>query len=379
MISLKKLYSYPSDHLYIHIPFCEHICSYCDFCKFIPNYSKQEEYIDYLINDLKLITQNRLKTIYIGGGTPSYLRYDLLEKLLKFLNDKFTVELEFSFEANPESITEDKVKLLKSYNVNRISIGVQSLNLDSIKILQRNHDITKVDNSIALLQKNGIDNINLDFIYGLSNENINDIKFNLDYAISKQVKHVSYYALQIEKGTKLAKLSNIIVDDDKLADEYEFITSYLSKYGYHRYEVSNFALDNYESKHNLAYWLNKKYYGVGLSSSGYLNNIRYTITDRYLDYINRKSKKIISNFEILNQNDDEFNYLMLHLRLKKGFSINEYFNLYKKDFFEEYKKEYISLKDYFDLNNDYLSIKDKYLYILDEILIDLLHFKNDAQ
>lgn len=371
-IDIDSLYNLDASYLYIHIPFCKDLCSYCDFCKYINNSKNMTSYINSLILDLQKLHNKNLKTIFIGGGTPSYLDYSNLERLLTYISKNFKIEEEFTIECNPDSLTEDKIKLFSKCGVNRVSIGVESTSNKTLEFLNRKHTNEDVEKCIELLHKYNINNINMDFIYGVYFEKYDDILSNIEFATKLNVTHISYYALQVEQGTKLYLLKDNVVDDDKLADEYEFILNQLEKRGYKRYEVSNFSKIGYESKHNIAYWRNYNFYGVGISSSGFNYPHRYKITSKLLNYINRKN--LIEDYIKEDNESNEFNYLMLNLRLVKGFKVEEFNTLFNKDFFKEYPS-YNKISSSFNYRDGYLSIKKEKLYILDELLVELLHFK----
>ncbi len=373
MINIDNLYNQEASYLYIHIPFCKHLCSYCDFCKFINQEKNMTDYVSNLIIDLSKIKNKKLKTVFIGGGTPSYLDYSNLKRLLTYINNNFQIEEEFTIEANPDSLDKEKIKLFKDCNVDRISLGVESTNLKTLEFLNRKHSNQDVINAVNLLKKYGINNINLDFIYGVFFETKEDILKNIEFASSLDVTHISYYSLQVEKGTKLYLLKENVVDDDTLASMYEYILNELEKRGYFRYEVSNFSKIGYQSKHNKAYWRNYNFYGVGTNSSGFTYPNRYKITSNLLNYLNRRN--LIEENIIEDENSNEFNYLMLNLRLVEGFDLAEYNKLFKKDFFQEYEKEYSKIKEFFQVKNNRLSVKREHLYILDELLVSLLHFE----
>lgn len=373
MINIDTLYNQEASYLYIHIPFCKYLCSYCDFLKFINQENKESSYITNLILDLSKLKNKNLKTVFIGGGTPSYLNFSDLKRLLFYIKDNFKIENEFTIESNPDSLDEEKIKLFSECGVNRVSIGVESTNPDILKILNRKHTTFDVINSVNLLRKYNINNINLDFIYGIYFEKKEDILKNIEFASNLNVTHISYYALQVEKGTKLALLKENVVNDDTLADMYDFILLELEKRGYKRYEVSNFAKSGFQSIHNKAYWHNYNFYGVGLNSSGFTYPNRYKITSNLLNYINRKN--LVEENIIENKKSNEFNYLMLNLRLEEGFSLQEFQDIFKKDFLEEYKSEIEKIRYYIQIKNNRISIKREYLYILDELLVSLLHFE----
>ena len=358
--------------LYIHIPFCKNICSYCDFPKLLCNSELEEKYISRLVEEIKCLPIKDFRTIYIGGGTPSCLDYRLLFELLTAIRDNLTVDSEFSFEANPESLSSEKCFLLKKMGVNRISIGVQSFNPKILALLNRNHTEKTVEKAVDNVKKAGIDNFNLDFIYGLRMETEDDLSYEINKAHSLKAKHLSFYALQIEKGTYLSNLNNIDKNPDQEADEYEFINKELERFNYHRYEVSNFCLKGFESKHNLTYWKQDEYLALGLGATSFYKDIRQVRTRNIFDYI--KGKDIIVSSVKEDKEDEEFDFIMLNLRLAEGFELKEFMRRFNKDFLKAYEKELGDLKDFFILDSR-VRIKPRYIYILDSILVDLLHFK----
>ena len=373
MSKLEELLSYKADSLYIHIPFCNSICPYCDFSKYLYDDSKALRYIERVKEDLLLVSNKNLKTIYIGGGTPTSLSSSLLEDLLSFIYHNFKIEEEYTIEINPETLDSEKAKILGKYGINRVSLGVQSLNEKVLSYLQRKHDREAIEKSIKLIKEYVTSNISLDFMYGMSFQEKDDILLDIDFALKNDIKHLSFYSLQIEEGTNFKYHQDYLRDEDDLAQEYDQIVKTLEENQIYRYEVSNFSKRGYESKHNLSYWLDKNYYGVGLSSSGYLGNIRYSITKRLDKYLFKED--LIRKENVLDVSDREFEYLMLHLRLRDGFSLEEYQRLFNKDFLEVYKSKIEKHKDAY-LIRERFSLNPKYLYLLDIFLIDLLDFKS---
>ena len=245
--------------IYIHIPFCSNICSYCDFAKFYYNSDWVDNYLSSLEKEIKLNYKGEVvDTIYIGGGTPTVLNLNQLEKLLKITNLFNKKNIEFTVETNVD-LSLEKIKLLKKYGVNRISIGVQTVNPKYLKFLNRNHTKEEVINLINLLKEYNF-NINVDLIYAIPGETLEELNEDLDFILSLDVNHISTYSLIIEPHTKLYidNVSNI--DEDLDYEMYKLINKKLNKY--HHYEISNFAKKNYESKHNLVYWNNLNYYGI---------------------------------------------------------------------------------------------------------------------
>lgn len=317
--------------LYIHIPFCKTICSYCDFPKRLGNNDLFEKYIDRLILEIKHYQNelNDIDTVYIGGGTPNILPIHLLEKLFLNIEKYLITSKENSIELNPELITDELAKLLHKYHFNRISIGIQTMKNESIKLLNRHHYDKDIINSFKYLRDNGINNINCDFIFGIPNTNLEDVKYDLDYILKFKPTHISYYALIIEEHTKLYldiknhKLEEI--SDDLEASMYEYINERLKMEGYIHYEVSNYAKLGYESIHNKLYWTENEYVGVGLGASGFINKKRYLNNlgiDSYL-------KNFIKEENYIDINEEKKEFMMLGLRLLKGIDVKEYEIRYK--------------------------------------------------
>ena len=357
--------------LYIHIPFCDCICSYCDFPKILSSTKFQDKYLKTLIDEIDSfnIEDNSLKTIYIGGGTPSSLNIEQLDYLLSYLHRRFQNVEEFSFEANPESLTEDKIVILKKYGVNRVSLGVQSIDDSLLKLMNRRHNKFDVMQCITNLRKHGIDNFNLDFIYGINEREESFIDADIDFAINSKSTHLSFYSLQVEEGTLLYNKGFCSLDDDKMATLYEKINSRLEQAGYYRYEVSNFAKPGFESKHNLTYWHDEEYYAAGLGASSYVGNKRHTNTKSMTEYLKNNSK---AEDITITEGDEEFEFLMLNLRLVSGFSLQVFNERFKKDFLTSYKDNIEKVKDYVEVYDGFFRIKKEYIYTMDSILLELL-------
>ena len=271
--------------VYIHIPFCKNICTYCDFCKMYYNENWIDKYLESLDNEIKENYKNeKISTLYLGGGTPSCLPVIYLKKLFKII-DKINLDnnYEFTIECNIEDITEEKLKLFTLNKVNRLSIGIQSFNNKILKYLGRNYNSDIIDKKIKLAKKY-FDNINIDLIYAVKNQTIKDLKDDIDRFLKLDISHISCYSLMIENNTILSNNNEKYIDEDLDRNMYDLICGKL-KEKYNHYEISNFAKKGYESKHNLSYWNNNEYYGFGLSASGYINNIRYTNTKNLSKYI----------------------------------------------------------------------------------------------
>ena len=357
--------------LYIHIPFCDHICSYCDFAKVESKYFDRKKYLDKLFDEFNsyAILDNSLKTIYIGGGTPSALNEEELEYLLSFFYSHFKNVEEFTFEANPESLTLNKIKILSKYHVNRVSLGVETTDVEGIKLLNRKHTIIDVIEAIKNLKDNNITNINLDFIFGYHNQTIYSLNKDIDFALSLDVTHLSFYSLIIEDNTILKIKGYQEEDENLLSDMYSLINRRLNNSYFKHYEVSNYAKEGYKSIHNLTYWLDKNYYAIGLGASSYINDKRIKNTMSINNYLNGIIKRDIDIIDFVSLKEE---YIMLHFRLLDGIKYKEYQNIFKSDFKTEHHKAILKNKDLLNINDDSISIKEDYFFIMDQIVIDFI-------
>ncbi len=360
-----------SKGLYIHIPFCKTICSYCDFCKVFYNDDWAFNYLNALTKEILDNYRNEeIETIYIGGGTPSSLSSKhliRLFKMLKYFNIKNLKE--FTFECNLNDINSELLEILKSAGVTRLSIGIESFNLDKLKLMNRNHTFIDAKVRMKLCRDYGFNNINIDFIYGFSIDTIKSVKEDLKKIISLNPEHISTYSLLLEKNTLLYLENQTRLNEDEDAKLYEMICKILKKNNYIHYEVSNFAKKGYESKHNLLYWCNREYYGFGLSASGYIDKIRYTNTlslTNYLKGIYSLEKDLLTTKDIMD------NHLMLGFRLTNGFNIEEFEKIYNVKLEDEYPiKPLLKNGDLIQKKGNIFINPDK-LYIMNEILLKMI-------
>lgn len=358
--------------VYIHIPFCSSICSYCDFSKFYYNEVWVNQYLEALNNEIDLNYKGEvLNTLYIGGGTPSCLNIEQLTKLFNIIKKfNLSTKVEFTFECNVENINKEKLEFLYKKGVNRLSIGVQTFNNDLLKILNRHHTKKEVIEKINLAKSIGFNNINVDLIYAIPKEDMNILKNDLDLFLSLNINHISTYSLIIEPNTKLYidKFKNI--DEDLDYEMYKYICTKLKKNGYNHYEISNFAKDGYESSHNLTYWNNEEYYGFGLGASGYVNGVRYDNTKNLNKYLNKNYIYESHELELKETIENEF---ILGLRKVKGINkkiFQDKYNINIKDI-NHVKKLITDGKLLEDEDNIY--INPKYLYTSNDILIEFLN------
>lgn len=356
-----------TNSVYIHIPFCSNICTYCNFTKFYYNKKIINDYLLALEKEIKSIyKKEEIKTLYIGGGTPSCLDIDELKKLFSIISlfnlDKLS---EFTIEVNPESITYEKLLLFKENKVNRISMGVESTINKHLKYLGRNHDFNLVKEKINLIKKIGILNINVDLIYALKDESLEDLSQDIDNILSLNVSHISTYSLIIEDHTLLSIKKEKNIDEDLDYKMYDLIRKKLSENGYNHYEVSNFSKKDYESKHNLVYWNNDYYYGFGLSSASYIDNIRKTNTSSLQKYI---KGNYVKEIEKLSEKDILSYALILGFRKIKGINKKEFKNKYNVDIKNLYNIKDLIKKGLLIENQDNIYISYDKIYIENSIL-----------
>ena len=357
------------ESLYIHIPFCDSICSYCSFKKQIYNEEQSKKYVLNLLKDLERIPKCSLKTIYIGGGTPSSLADNDLEILLSNLKPLLKDDYEFTIESNPENLTFNKAKIFNKYGVNRVSIGVQTFNEKFLKLLSRKHTLNDIKEAVNNLLLNNINNINFDLIYGLPFQTLNDFILDIRYLKNFPLTHVSLYSLTIDENTIFNNLKYEEADEDLLRDMSDEATKILSEYGFNKYEVSNYSKPNFESKHNLTYWFDNEYYGLGISASGYENNIRYKNITSLKKY--NEGERIFEK-EMVDEFNHEYEFIMLNLRTKYGIDIDRYKSIFNKDFLVTYKNEIEKLKEFIIINNNKITVKDNNYMILNSLILEFI-------
>lgn len=331
--------------VYIHIPFCKYICSYCDFNKFFIQRQPVDKYIDCLIKEIETIEQvSDIETIYIGGGTPSALNDEQLHRLLTALRKKIPGQLhEFTFEANPEDLVDSRVALVKEYGVDRISMGVQTFNNELLKILGRGHVANDVDMAINNCKKHGIENINVDLMFSLPKQTMEDLYDSMKRVVSYDISHVSCYSLILEQKTKLynqVRDKQVVLPSNETEEQmYNEVINFLTENGYEQYEISNFARPGHESIHNSSYWRNIEYYGLGAGAHGYIDGIRYANQGALKFYIDSMEEKGHARREenkvTLNEQIEE--EMFLGLRLLEGVDLIAFEEKYSKKVQEIFK------------------------------------------
>lgn len=324
--------------LYIHIPFCLQKCKYCDFVSFAG--CEYDKYMDMLFCEMTEYRGEAIDTVFIGGGTPTVLSVSLLEKLFKNIRQVFCLDkdCEFSIECNPKTIDDDKAKCMSEGGVNRVSVGVQSFNDDELKRLGRIHTAKDAYNTINILKKNNLHNINIDIMSALPKQTISAFMSSLDKAAAVGAEHISCYSLIIEEGTpfyEMNKKGGLFLPDEG-ADRamYEYACDFLQRKGFAQYEISNFAKNGRQCRHNLKYWNCEEYIGIGLAAHSYMDGKRFYNTANLNQYIDGKFHT--DDCLVLSEKDKIEEFMIMGLRKTCGISENEFLQRFGKSIDEVY-------------------------------------------
>ncbi|WP_102345536.1 radical SAM family heme chaperone HemW [Bacillus sp. Marseille-P3661] len=337
---------------YIHIPFCEHICHYCDFNKVFIKNQPVFDYIDAfeleLSNTLSRFPTDTINTIFVGGGTPTSLSIDQLEKFLEIIHKyllPLTTQAEFTFEANPGRLSQEKLQLLYDRGVNRLSFGVQVFDDNLLEKIGRTHRAKDVFHTIELAKKVGFENINVDLIYSLPGQTISSFEKTLKQAFTLGVQHFSGYSLQIEPKTVFYNLMRkgklALPTEEEEAEMYTILLKYMEEYGFYQYEISNFSKLGYESKHNLTYWNNEEYYGLGAGAHSYVHGVRRANAGPLKQYISLIQENGFPFVEenIVTAREKMEEELFLGLRKSSGVSKQLFKEKYGQDLSSIFSKE----------------------------------------
>ena len=312
---------------YVHIPFCTQICYYCDFSKVFIKNQPVDSYLEHLIEEYDSYDIKKLRTLYIGGGTPTALSAPQLAFLLEKLTDKLDLSYleELTIEANPGDLDREKIAVLKDSPVNRVSLGVQTFNDRMLKQIGRSHLEKDIYDNIANLKKAGFDNISIDLIYALPKQTMEDVKTNVAKAIALDIPHMSLYSLILENHTvfmnRMRRGKLPLPKEDLEAEMFDYIIAELEKAGFEHYEISNFSKPGFESRHNLMYWDNAEYYGIGAGASGYVDGVRYKNHGpirHYLQAVEAGNARVQEEMLTLKEKMEE--EMFLGLRKKSGVS-----------------------------------------------------------
>ena len=367
--------------LYVHIPFCKSKCFYCDFVSFSNISDKEDKYIECLLKDIKnegfqnrILSKNGyeeeylIDTIFIGGGTPSYIKDVHIKEILETIKENFNVkeDAEITIEVNPGTVDIKKLKTYKEAGVNRLSIGLQVSQANLLKEIGRIHTYKDFVNTFKSARKVGFNNINVDLLIGLPNQKGEDAKDTINKVLELDPEHISVYSLILEDGTILNSLIKAgkleLPEDEEERVMYWYIKGILKEHGYNHYEISNYAKEGYECKHNLHCWKQKEYLGYGINSSSFLNDVRYTKIDnidKYIENIEKEkySKNLIFD-ERLDIDDKMKEYMLLGLRTIEGISIKEFKEKFNTNPFMLYFESLDKL-----LKDDLIKLEDQKIFL----------------
>ncbi|MCM1363982.1 MAG: radical SAM family heme chaperone HemW [Faecalibacterium sp.] len=361
--------------LYIHIPFCSSKCDYCDFYSFVPAEKETDSYLSAVLSSVEKWgrrVSGSFDSIYFGGGTPSFFGGEKISAIIKKIYECFDIDsdCEITVECNPSSVTDNLMFLLSEAGVNRISMGVQSAVNSERKQLGRRSDCVQTETAIALAKKHGITNISLDLMLGIPSQTIQTLDESLDFIIRSKVKHVSAYMLKIEESTPLYKNQNKLhfPDEDTVCDMYYRAIERLKDAGFMQYEISNFAVPGYESRHNVKYWNCEEYLGIGPSAHSFIDGKRF--------YYKRDIGSFISGDEPENDGTggDEEEYIMLRLRLKDGIVKSEYFNRFGKVMPDKYINRAKKLQKFglVQVNDESISLTEKGFLLSNSVIAEIM-------
>lgn len=373
--------------IYIHIPFCKQKCNYCDFYSVKWNDEWENKYVEAVINEIKsyrakLENNFSIDTIFFGGGTPTIVKAENLDRILNSLKDfcKIDKDAEISMEANPNTLTEEKLKSYRQIGINRLSVGIQSLNDEILKKIGRIHSANEALEAIDRLKNAGFENINADVMFNIPGQTVNDIEETVLKIIKSGVKHISFYSLKLEKGTpmySMEKAKKIVMPDEEIEREMYYAgRDVMERNNLFQYEISNFAAKGYECKHNLKYWDQEEYIGLGPSAHSFMDNVRYSNPSDLRLYcensVSNSFEKIVQ--EQLDKNDLMFEYIMLRLRLTEGINVKTFESKFSEDFKELYKLQidYLVKNNLIELSGNFIKLTKKGMdisnYVIEEFM-----------
>ncbi len=343
--------------LYIHVPFCSSKCNYCDFNSYAGKINFAENYFKAMKKEIELYKEDMkdyiINTIFIGGGTPSAVDDRYISEILEKCRTEFKIsdKCEISIESNPGTLSIEKLKAYKKAGINRISIGLQAYQNKLLKYLGRCHSHKDFSESVKNARDVGFENINCDVIFGIPGQTLDDWKETLGYLISLGINHISAYSLKIEEGTKFGSMeeegSLVPVEDELDRELYHYAVDYLSEQELKQYEISNFAKEGYECKHNLTYWKCVDYLGLGAGAHSCLKDIRFSnqvSIEGYIDYLKREDKPVHEEFP-LELSDKMSEYMFLGLRLTKGVTGKEFLQRFNENLFTKYNDSFEKLEN----------------------------------
>lgn len=365
----------PVKHVYIHVPFCLRKCAYCSFYS-VTDLSGIDLWQQAVEKEIELMKDRHeldLQTIYFGGGTPSLIKPEILDKIISQLSPSNVEEI--TIEINPINVTANYLEQLKNTPINRISMGVQSFQDFQLELLGRLHNSSQAIEAFKMLKTAGYQNISLDLIYGLPDQNINNLKDDLEQMINLSPAHISLYCLSLESNVPLYQRKEDIPDDSVVAEMYKIIRERLKKSDYLQYEISNFSKKGYHSRHNSAYWEDRFYLGIGPSAAGYLENYRYNNAPDLNKYCKQiAAGRICTDKDIISEADHKKEFVFLGLRKTAGIKLSNYYDTFNEEIQVEFGnkiRKYLDLKMLI-LEKGFLKLSPETYFVSDEIFADLI-------
>jgi putative oxygen-independent coproporphyrinogen III oxidase len=376
---------------YIHIPFCHHICHYCDFNKVFLQGQPVDDYLEALEQEIAMTLDNchteHLETIFVGGGTPTALNEKQLDRLCRIIRNNlpFGEQLEFTFEANPGDLSVEKLQILKDAGVNRVSLGAQTFNDELLKRIGRAHCASDIIHSIAAIKKMGFKNISIDLIFSLPGQSIADFKETLQEAFSLEIPHYSGYSLIIEPKTVFYNLMQrgklLTPGEDAEAEMYELLMDEMALHGYHQYEISNFSKPGFESRHNLTYWNNEEYFGFGAGAHSYVEGSRRSNIGplkKYMEMVKQGDIPVLEENKVTKAEQME-EEMFLGLRKTEGVSRSKFFHKFGLDPISLFQNEITSLvqKGWLETNSENIYLTRRGRLLGNEVFQSFLGICND--
>ena len=369
--------------LYIHIPFCVSKCIYCDFNSIVIKSQVVDEYLSAIEKEIQSTTERYyFTTVFIGGGTPTVLNEAQLSRLLVMIAKHVNVAnlKEYTIEVNPGTLNDEKTIILQNNHVGRISIGVQSFNDKYLKLLGRIHSASEAIDSFADLREKGFENISIDLIYGYPAQTLNEWIIDLRKCINLAPEHISAYCLSYEQGTPIVEMTDSgalkKLNEEEELRMYEFTNDFLSNKGYMHYEISNFAKQDKECKHNIVYWENREYIGIGAGAFSYINGERYCNIKNIKEYISsvKSKKKLICFSEKLPQKKRASEILIMALRMTSGISKEDFFHRSGFDLSELFEKQLSNLTQagLINFDDERIKLTKKGLSLADSVMMEFL-------
>ena len=364
--------------IYLHIPFCIKKCMYCDFCSFpLGDGIINDDYICALCDEIDSYREKGIAadTVFFGGGTPSLLRPEQLTKILYHLRQAFQIstDAEITMEANPGTVTERVLSEFRKAGINRLSFGLQSIHENELKLLGRIHSFADFEESFESARRADFNNINIDVMYGIPEQTEESFSKTLKKISELSPEHISVYGLILEEGTPLHKNKTqyVFPTEDEECDMYYNCAAFLSKAGYCHYEISNYSKSGFECRHNIKYWRDEEYVGLGLNAHSYFDGVRFSNTSDFAKYLNRD---YLDNADKLSSDEKEFEFAMLALRLKEGLSNTKYRQLFGKDFISPREKKIEELRSYglVITDGDRVALTEKGFYVSNTVMAELL-------